>query len=677
MRFLTLKIACITIFSLLSFSVLAQSRKQKKADEAFAAGEYLKAIELYEKSYAKEKTRQTKGHIAFYLAESYANINQARDAAKWYKRAIRGRYPNTEAVIKLADNLKKKGEYQEAIEEYENYKLLVPDDNRADIGIESCKQALDWIEKPTRYKVEEFKDINSSQSDFAPFFLRGTDELIFTSTRENAKGDKMNTASGQYFADIYKTSKDRKGNWSEPVSISDVINTPFDEGAASLNADFDEIYYTSCQLQKDNTTRCGIYLSQKKQSEWTAPVFLNLVQDSTKSFGHPAISPDGLTLMFVADIPNGAGLKDIWVVTRTSKTASWGTPKNMGSQINTTANEMYPYIQSDTTIFFASDGHPGMGGLDIFRATKRNEKWVVENMKSPINSYADDFSIIFEPEENRGYFSSSRDKEDNIYTFDMPPLQFSIAGVVKNEKNDIVLAGAEIKMTGSNGTVLQTTSANDGTFSFKLKPETDYLLVSSKNKYLKGKTEETTKGLKNDQVIEVILYMAPIDQKIELPNILYDFGKATLRPESMVALDRLVETLNVNPNITIELGAHTDFRGNDDDNLELSQRRAQSVVDYLIKNGIVMERLTAKGYGESLPNTVNEKIARKHNFLQVGDTLTEAFITELPQETQREIAHQINRRTEFKVLRTDFNVKAIPFGEGGTPKKEDDDHKND
>jgi len=372
---------------------------------------------------------------------------------------------------------------------------------------------------------------------------------------------------------------------------------------------------------------------------------------------HPALSPDGQTLYFVSDMPGGRGGKDLYRTTRTSPGSPWSRPENLGTDINTRGNELFPFVQEDGTLYFASDGHIGMGGLDIFRAVPQGgDAWLVQNMMAPINSPADDFGITFESGAERGIFSSSRKGRtaDDLYTFEMPPLLFSITGLVRDEKTGQPVEGAAVQLIASDGANMQTETGAAGDFRFTLRPEVDYIFLASKKGYLNGKEKETTRGQDKSRDFMATIQLTPIDRPIELPNIFYDFGKWDLRPESMVSLDRLVETLNDNPNVTIELMSHTDSRDTEEFNLDLSQKRAQSVVDYLIAKGIAADRLTAQGYGETNPKVVDQEIMENSPFLRSGATLNEQYINSLASEEQKEIAHQINRRTEFRVLRTDY-----------------------
>jgi peptidoglycan-associated lipoprotein len=452
---------------------------------------------------------------------------------------------------------------------------------------------------------------------------------------------------------------DRKGTWSEPVPLGENINTEFEEGTPALSKDFSTLYFTRCMKGKNQSFGCQIHYVERDGENWGKDKVIDIAGDSV-IVAHPAISPDDLTLYFVSDMKGGFGGKDLWKVTRANKGDEWGTPENLGADINTANDEVFPFVHSDGTLYFSSNGHIGLGGLDIFKSRQNpNGSWKVENMEVPINSNADDFGIVFQSDVERGYFSSSRSPkgDDDIYTFNLPPLKFNLLGVVKDEKTDQPIPEASVKSVSSDGLTVDITTDKNGAFRLLMKAATDYVLIGSKPGYLNGKERETTKGLDKSKDFRTVIYLSSIEKPIELPNIFYDFAKADLRPESMVALDGLVETLNDNPNVTIELGAHTDSRGTDADNISLSQRRAQSVVDYLIRKGIAPDRLTAKGYGESEPKTVDAKLVQQYPFLKEGVVLTEEYINKLPDSDLQEIAHQINRRTEFRVLRTDYQSK--------------------
>jgi peptidoglycan-associated lipoprotein len=435
----------------------------------------------------------------------------------------------------------------------------------------------------------------------------------------------------------------------------EALNSEFEDGVACISPDFSEIYFTRCKKGKSQQMGCQIYKATSTGEGWSEPVaeFENFGDSITTA--HPAISPDGNTLYFVSDMPGGLGENDIWKVSREG--GSWGDPVNLGEEINTPGNELYPFVHTDGTLYFSSDSRVGLGGLDIYKARKdETGGWILENMRPPINSPEDDFGITFEAEVERGFFSSARKGRgnDEIFSFVLPPLEFAVNGVVVDEKNDEILPGSRVRSVGSDGITVESTTGDDGRFRFMLKPGIDYVFIASQPGYLNGKQRESTKGLDQSKEFDVTIYLASTERVIELPNIFYDFAKWDLRPESMVSLDNLVETLNDNPNVTIELMSHTDSRGTPADNQELSQRRAQSVVDFLISKGIAPDRLRAQGYGESQPKVVDEKVLEELDFVELEDVLTDAFINQLESPVLQEKAHQVNRRTEFRVLSTDY-----------------------
>ncbi len=641
---------------LLPAMMSAQKQKTERAYAAWQAGSYYEAIDYFKDVYSKTRDKQLKAEMVFMVSEGYRLVNDPRNAELWYKRAVKSPFPKPEAQYWLAETTKKLGRYQQAIEEFRKYRQLVPGDPRTEQQIRACELAMEWQANPESYNVEELKEANSKDSDFSPAYGRDDYGLVwFTSSRDDAKGNKEHGATGQSFTDIFETRLDKKGKWSTPVPV-DFVNTEFEDGSPSFSSDFTEVYFTRCEAGKRENKGCVIMYSTREGVNWSDPGKIELLVDSLVA-AHPALSPDGQTLYFVSDMPGGVGGKDIYRTTRTSPGSPWSRPENLGTDINTRGNELFPFVRSDGTLYFASDGHIGMGGLDIFSATPQGgDSWLVQNMKAPVNSPADDFGIVFERDADKGIFSSARKGrgDDDLYTFEMPPLLFSVTGLVRDEKSGQPVQGAAVQLIASDGANMQTETGAAGDFKFSLRPEVDYIFLASKKGYLNGKEKETTRGQDKSREFMATIQLTPIDRPIELPNIFYDFGKWDLRPESMVSLDRLVETLNDNPNVTIELMSHTDSRDTEEFNLDLSQKRAQSVVDYLIGRGIVADRLTARGYGETSPKVVDEEIMKNAPFLRLGETLTEQFINGLASDEQKEIAHQVNRRTEFRVLRTDY-----------------------
>lgn len=653
----------------------SQSKEETKAMDAMEINEYASAIDLFKVAFVKTKDPVRIANISFYTGIAYMRKNEPRQAEAWFEKAIKVKYPDPIAVLFLADMQKKNGSFEDAIHSYEKYGKLVPGDNRSKIGIESCQLAAKWVEKPTRYEVENMPLFNSKDMDFSPAWGKKDFRIVyFSSTRSGSKGDNTHAVTGFGFTDIYSVTRDRKGNWAEPMPVeSESLNTENDEGASAVTQKGTTMYFTRCMVEKNKSLGCKIYEAPRRGVSFADGVPIMFPGSDTTSYGHPAIDSKELTLYFAANLPGGYGGNDIWMMKRTKKTSSFSDPVNLGPEINTPGNEVYPTLRSNGDLYFSSDYHVGMGGLDIFKAEldKTTGKYKISNLKYPINSPADDFGIIFKGSKEQGFFTSSRPGgkgAEDIYQFTLPPLKFTVKGVVKDEKTEKLLVGAKVELRGSDGTAVETVTAADGSYEFKLKPNVDYQLMSSFEKYLNGKAGESTKGIEEDKDFTVDITMKPVWQPIQIPNIFYEYTKAELMPESMASLDNLVEVLNDNPGIIIELGSHTDFRGSDAANLDLAQRRAQSVVDYLISKGIPKERLVAKGYGESEPSTVGKEDGERYTFLKEGDVLSEQFIKALATVEEQEVANQLNRRTELKVLKTDFPVApreviAVPVGD--------------
>ncbi|MBN2522347.1 MAG: OmpA family protein [Bacteroidales bacterium] len=655
----------ISLIFLVTIQSYSQNKRLQRAYDTYNAGEYYQAIDIFKDAYQKITDKKEKVRITYFIADCYRRINDPKQAAMWYRKVISRNYEDPVAVLYYADMLKMLGEYEEAKLQYDNYKELVPNDARATDGVLSCDLALEWMEFPNGYVVEEMKFFNSKMSDYSPAYAREDYRLVyFTSTREETFGKKEHGGTGDNFADIFESSMDRKGKWSTPIPLSEEINSENEEGTPFITSDYSSMYFTRCEISKNKTMGCQIYVSKRRGESWEKPESVNLAEDSIVT-AHPTLSSDELTMYFVSDMNGsiknsyGKNSKDIWRVTRAGISDEWSSPVNIGEPINTPGDEVFPYMHPDGTLYFSSNGHIGMGGLDIFKAKSiAGGNWEIENMKYPVNSSSDDFGICFESSREAGFFSSARKgKSDDLYMFMLPPLKFTITGIVKNENTDDPIEGANIKSISSDGITLETETDTEGTFKFMLKPGTDYVFLAEKKGFLKGKERETTKNRESSTDFSTTIYLPPIDEVIRIDNIFFDFASDVLRPESTVSLDKLVETLNDNPNITIELGSHTDNRGNNDFNLDLSNRRAQSVVNYLISKGIRQDRLISKGYGETQPKVVDKRDHDAYPFIPEGQVLTEAYINSIEDEDLQELAHFLNRRTEFKVLTIDYNTE--------------------
>ena len=636
-----------------------KSAKLSDAEEKQRIGEYYEAAAIYRKVYTKTspKKRDLRGYIAYRMAECNRLINNTGKATSAYMNAIRYDYPDSTVYLRMGQMLQKTGRYPEAIKNYDIYMENDPSNLLAINGIQGCELAPGWKKNPTRYEVRRMDKFNSRRGEFSPMLAGDKyDQLYFASSRSKDKDAKVSAITGQNNNNLFLVKQDEKGAWLAPVELEDEVNTEYDEGTPSFSPDGNTMYYTYCAQDPEGPCTAEIYISTRSSAKWGKGTRATIVKDSVTALGHPSISPDGKYLYFVSDAVGGFGGKDIFRARVAGN--DFGPMENLGEEINTPGDEMFPYVRDSVTLYFASNGHPGMGGLDLFKATQDSTgKWKVENLGAPINSMADDFGITFAGKEERGFFCSNRNDArgyDHIYSFERPTITIFIEGIV-NDVDEYPIEDATVRIVGKDGLNVKVPVKKDGTYRVELERDIRYVMMASARGYLNQNYELHTGPEEKNETYIVDFFLSPISKPVVIDNIFYDFDKATLRPESKKALDEMIKMLNDNPNVTIELGAHTDRKGTDQYNERLAQRRAQSVVDYLIAGGIEAARLEAKGYGESVPKTINKKMAKQFDFLKEGDVLTEEFILALPPE-QQEIADQINRRTEFKVLRTNYNL---------------------
>ena len=636
-----------------------KSAKLSDAEEKQRIGEYYEAAAIYRKVYTKTspKKRDLRGYIAYRMAECNRLINNTAKATSAYMNAIRYDYPDSTVYLRMGQMLQKTGRYPEAIKNYDIYMENDPSNLLAINGIQGCELAPGCKKNPTRYEVRRMDKFNSRRGEFSPMLAGDKyDQLYFASSRSKDKDAKVSAITGQNNNNLFLVKQDEKGAWLAPVELEDEVNTEYDEGTPSFSPDGNTMYYTYCAQDPEGPRTAEIYISTRSSAKWGKGTRATIVKDSVTALGHPSISPDGKYLYFVSDAVGGFGGKDIFRARVAGN--DFGPMENLGEEINTPGDEMFPYVRDSVTLYFASNGHPGMGGLDLFKATQDSTgKWKVENLGAPINSMADDFGITFAGKEERGFFCSNRNDArgyDHIYSFERPTITIFIEGIV-NDVDEYPIEDATVRIVGKDGLNVKVPVKKDGTYRVELERDIRYVMMASARGYLNQNYELHTGPEEKNETYIVDFFLSPISKPVVIDNIFYDFDKATLRPESKKALDEMIKMLNDNPNVTIELGAHTDRKGTDQYNERLAQRRAQSVVDYLIAGGIEAARLEAKGYGESVPKTINKKMAKQFDFLKEGDVLTEEFILALPPE-QQEIADQINRRTEFKVLRTNYNL---------------------
>ena len=676
-----------TIYHIIAVVVVAMAviacgtdRHMKKAEKYLAIGEYYDAATEFKKAYQSTSTkeREKRGQRALKMARCYAKINQTQSAMGGYRNAIRYKQAELDDQLAYARLLLKNGEYKNAAKELQavkdtlqalgewyrstegtnKSKKLTDRAQLTENGLISAQNAPQWKEQGSRYTVKRMDVFNSRRADYSPMlFGDDFDRLYFTSTRNDAQGDELSGITGTKPADIFVSEKDDKGKWSRPEVVQGGLNTDYDEGACSFSADGREMYLTVCQTDPSYPRYAQIMKSSRSDASWGKPSEVKISSDTLAGYAHPAISPDGQWLYFCSDMPGGKGGLDIWRVRLT--TSGMGGVENLGDPINTPGDEMFPAFRPNGDFYFSSNGHPGMGGRDIFIATidPKPRHYVLEHPGYPLNSQGDDFGMTFEGPYNRGFFCSNRGDGrgwDHIYSFENPEIVQAIKGWVY-EMDGYELTAAEVHLVGDDGTNETLSVRSDGSFTYVVTPGVSYVMLATCKGFLNHKEELCVEQAEESEEYVLQFPLASITAPVLIDNIFYDFDKATLRPESTQALDELVNLLNENPNVTIELSAHCDYKGPAAYNKRLSQRRAESVVNYLIEHGIAADRLTPVGYGKEKPKKVNKKVVAKHKFLKEGDVLTEEFIQKLNEKEQEE-CNQLNRRTEFTVLRTTYGM---------------------
>lgn len=657
--FLYTKVLALLVLSLLLLAGCGAEKNMKKAEKFMAIGEYYDAASQYKQAYSKTppKERDRRGLIAGKMAVCYRKINSTPKAIAAYRNMVRYNKATVDDRLELGRQLLKNGDYKQAAEQFRVVLDSMPDNVLARNGLLSAQQAPAWKKQGSRYTVKRMDVFNSRRAEYSPM-LSGDqfDQLYFTSTRNDATGDELSGITGTKNGDIFVSQKDDKDKWSKPEVVNGGLNTEADEGASCLSPDQREMYLTQCVTDPSYPRYAQIVKSNRSDAAWGKASSVELTKDTLSCFAHPAVSPDGQWLYFVSDMPGGKGGLDIWRVRITS--AGYGGVENLGEPINTPGNEMFPTFRPNGDLYFSSDGHPGMGGLDIFIAHPgKSGRYVLEHPGYPLNSQGDDFGMTFEGVKNRGFFSSNRNDGrgwDHIYSFVNPEIVQSVKGWVY-EQEGYELPAAQVYMIGSDGTNLKLGVKSDGSFEKELTPGVEYMFLATCKGFLNHKEELKVVPMNDSHEYVLQFPLASITAPVLIDNIFYDFNKATLRPESQTALDELVKLLNENPNVTIELSSHCDYKGSSAYNKLLAQRRAESVVNYLVDKGIARDRLSPVGYGKEKPKTIRKKLTEKLTWLKEGDVLTEEFIKKLDPEKQ-EICNQLNRRTEFIVLRTTYGL---------------------
>ncbi|MCK6638578.1 MAG: OmpA family protein [Bacteroidia bacterium] len=662
------RISLLILAAALMLGAMAFSIPLREAERNHQNGYYHNAIVQYQIALGKKPTKQEKGYIYFQMGECSRVLALWKDALKFYNQAIRADFVNDIVYLRRGDAYRYLGDYANARLDYLEYQKRVPSDPAGVIGERSCDSAASWMQDKTWWKITNETELNSRENDFSPSWADKKRKALFvTSKRPGQTGTKIDPISGGLYADVFESRQSRTGQWSVPSSVTGINTDVFNEGSPVITRNGNKMYYTRCGQQKKTIVTCKIYCADKSGNGWNNVQVVDFGLDAATldsfNFRHPAISANGEVMVFTSDLPGSRG-SDLWMSVYNTKSRSWGKPTQLGSEINTPGREAFPYIHDDGSLYFASDGHAGMGGLDMFSAAKvsANEwKWnAVKNLKFPLNSSADDFGIIFTADKKSGYFSSSRAGTkggDDIWSFMVDPLlcPMRISGTVTDRKNKIPVEDALVNVSGTDGSKFSIATDASGNYAFKAKDNVSYTIT------VEGKPGHTAKASsyfnlpENEKRIvaapsacpceeHVDIEIFPVDPiEIKFPAVLYEYNSDKLTAASKDSLDYLYRLLTDNPTMVIELGSHTDCRGSANYNRDLAQRRAQACVNYLVtEKKIPRERILAKGYGEDQPLRIGKDTA-----------LTESYISRQPKDKQ-EYLHSLNRRTVFRVLNYNY-----------------------
>lgn len=686
-----LSFCAVLIFTIAAPIIVAScstaEKNIRRAEAAWAIGEYEEAASQYKRAYSRipSSEKEKRGQIAFLMGECYRHYGNAARAVGSYRSAERYRYIDTTTLLRKGQMMLLQGEYKQARTAFEDFLALIeardtftsPDPRLAALryqalrGIESAESAPDRKKRGSAYTVKIASQFNSNRSDYCPALLGSLEDkdvqLFFTSNRNNATGNQLSGITGLKPSDIYVVRKDEKGKWKQVEQIEGSLNTDYDEGAPSFSPDGKTMYITVCPTNPEYPRMAEIHSVARSDASWGKPSPIKITGDTLSSYAHPAVSPDGQWLYFTSDMPGGYGGTDIWRAQFSG--GKVGFVENLGPEINSDGNECFPAFRPTGELYYSSDGLGGMGGLDLYRATQDSAThlWTVHALPAPMNSNGDDFGITFDGLHNRGFFSSSRSTGgrgwDKIYEFSHPEVLTTVKGWVY-EQDGYELPESQVYMVGSDGTNQKLVLKADGTFEQPVTPGVDYMFLATCKGYINVANSLHADSLDYEYTYELDFPLPSLSIPVLVRNVFYAFDSAEITDDSSVALDRLASLLIDNPNITIELASHCDYRGNDAYNLKLSQRRAESVTAYLSEHGVEAERLMAKGYGASQPKVITGKHHEAYPFLTPGDTLTRQYITQLDSTgktprfstAEQEVMNALNRRTEFRVMRTTYGL---------------------
>lgn len=640
-----------------AMAVFAQSDLTAEADRAFERRGYFEAAREYVALYAKIKSDvDLKGYCAYQAGEAYRLHHEPEMATEWYDKAIGLKYGNRENRIFLVygDALRDQEAFDEAIEMYARYQSEGGDSRVAEDRIEQADLAAIMIEEPeSRYIVEPMVILNSASYDFCPTFTgKDQDELVFASSRESATGTAEDPITGQSYMDLFHSDLDKKGRWSEPEPLSNTICTEHNEGGACFDSDGKTIYFTRCMEVDGSNLACDIFMAKKQGNGYGASMPLGLInrdENDSSQVGHPTMSPDDNILIFASDMPGGFGGKDLWYVEANDGSFAGSIPQNLGASINTAGDDMFPHYRDNGDLYWSTNGREGLGELDIWKAEAREGKlaWAEPTaLPYPLNSVSDDFAIAFRDGVEDGMFASNRvggKGVDDLYSFKLPPLEFCYQAYVYDYDTGMPLSGATVTLESKDGSSNAFTTDSEGELALcdgEIGEGMTFSVDVAFEGYIGTGDMLTTEGLTESTTLarEYLLKEIVLNKEYDMPVVLYPLGSAELLIDASVnsadSLNYLVDLLERNENLVIQLEAHTDSRGSSSANKKLSQDRAETCVNYLAAKGIAAERMVPVGYGEDA--------------LLVSD----AEINRLP-ESERERAHQRNRRTVFKIIRFD------------------------
>lgn len=695
------KLLLSLLFVSLGWFAQAQKNYVKEARTLYRNQVYKDAADKCELAFKKIHRKgaaalRTKGEMAFKAAESYRNLEDAKNATDWYEKAILLKYQKEvpELVFYNAEMYMLMGDFAKAKKNYEAYKSLVPSDTRADIGIEKCAKFDSYKANKTRHVVNLEDKINTETFDMAPSIGdKKSNSLVFGSSRNGSSMNENDKKTGQLYLDLWEVEKDKKGNWTAPKAIEGKgINTDEHEGTAAFDSRYKTMFFTRCPNEKKQHLGCDIWVSEGGPGKWGEPEKLDLKGgNDTVSVGHPCVSDDGKTLIFASDLPGGFGGKDLWITTYDKKAKAWTTPVNLGSGINTPGNELFPTFALDGSLMYASDGLPGMGGLDMFKAERvgTEDKW--ENPKNfgfPLNSEQNDYHIV-ELDERHGYFTSERKgvkgktNLPDIFNYELPPFIYDLKVIVSElGKKEKKISDLSIKVTGTDGSTWEGFTNKQGQVFWDKKTNGERyvnesvsydIAVGTKKGYKENKTpyKITTVGVNENQSFVVELQLIP-EGSFRLPEVRYPFNQWSLLVDSSFnSKDSLMYVYNLlqeYPTMVLELSSHTDSRGNDEYNRILADNRAKQCYIFLVdEKGIDPRRIVPVGRGESQPRKVYNKGTEWSETIPEGQVgwvevvLTEAFINKYKADKATfEKLHQFNRRTEARVITMEFNGETAP-----------------